>query len=454
MSSSIISAIKKLRELLTREEKLQWLKIAGFALCTSGLEIITASVIVVFAQVLTNPVVGIDYFRKVGIIADIPANMTVFYLALLCGVVYLVKNIIAATEIFYQNITIQRMCYNFKNKLLQRYADADYSFYLTRNSSYGMTVLTGDASSAFLSGMVPLASVLSEIIVFCCLVGLIVAMDLKLAMTIFLIGGILSFVISKWIFPLFYSWGKRLQDASLLAHQHLLQFFHSFKEIVLLGKKATAVSEYKKFSLEQSKLNAVKTASNALPRITIEVLFVGCFVVAIAVMCLDNDSPQQMLGVLGGYLYVGFRLMPGLNRIIMQLNSFKAVIPNIERVHQEYQIVASKDEELDIAEFHFKDQLALQNVSFSYINTARDVLQNINLVIKKGECIGIIGATGSGKSTLVDVLLGLLKPHAGSVLVDKKFSVNSKQWRAHIGYVPQEDLLLEELTVFENLNYN
>ncbi len=68
----------------------------------------------------------------------------------------------------------------------------------------------------------------------------------------------------------------------------------------------------------------------------IEILFVGLFVTTIAYLCLDHESPVQMIGILGGYLYAGFRLMPGLNRIINQLNVFKSVIPSIERVHQEY----------------------------------------------------------------------------------------------------------------------
>jgi len=159
-----------------------------------------------------------------------------------------------------------------------------------------------------------------------------------------------------------------------------------------------------------------------------------------------------MIGILSGYLYVGFRLMPGLNRIINQLNLFKSAIPSIERVHQEYTTVAAKENYINIPDFVFKKSICLQNISFSYLNIEKNVIKNVSLEINKGECIGIVGETGSGKSTLVDVILGLLKPHEGSVLIDEKYQVNSYQWHKKIGYVPQSVYLIDD-TIEANIAF-
>jgi|GEM_PF-691372 len=448
---SILSAIKKLRFLLTRKEKINWLGIVTFALGTSLLEVVTASVIVVFAHVLNQPEFGQKYLSLVGFRSDLSSGRIVFYIAVIVGVVYLIKNIVAAVEVFYQNFSIQKMNYHFKNKLLYRYAEADYGFYLTRNSSLGMQVVGGDVEQVFSNGIISLASILSEVVVFLCLIGMVIYMKPLLAIIIFGIGVVLWLIITKGLFPKFYRWGQLMQEAAMYSGQTLLQFFHAFKEIILLGKLEAFVNVYQYHSYRKSHLHAIQNATNALPRMMIEVLFVGLFVTTIAFLCLKHESPMQMLGILSGYLYVGFRLMPGLNRIINQLNTFKSVIPAIERVFSEYNTVAAKENYIDVPNFNFKKFICLKAVSFSYPNADQDAIRNISFEINKGERIGIVGETGSGKSTLVDLILGLLKPYLGVVCVDE-YPVNSYQWHKKIGYVPQSVYLIDD-TIEANIAF-
>ena len=446
-TSSITSAVKKLSALLTRGEKKQCIGLVLFALCTSILEVITALCIVVFAQVLTQPQANQRYLmhlHKYGLLLNTSPSRFVFYVALSIGAIYLIKNSLMAFETFHQNFTIQEMGYHFKNRLLHRYMDVDYGFYLTRNSSLGMQVVQADAEQMFSDGVVALASIFSESIVFLFLVAMIVCLNPSLALTIFGIVAVLGVAVIKWLLPQFYRFGQKLREARVSAYHHLAQFFSAFKEIVLLGKRDAFINAYKVHSHKKSQVQAVQAAVNTLPRLVIETVFIGIFVVTIAFLCLQHQNSLQMTGILGAYLYAGFRLMPGLNRIIGQLNNFKATIPCIERVSAEYNISADKEHYREVPDLQFTQTIKFNDVNFCYLNTQKNALSHVSFEIHKGENIGIVGETGSGKSTLVDVLLGLLRPSQGSVLVDGQYPVNSYEWHRKVGYVPQSIYLTDD----------
>ena len=449
---SIVSAVNKLRVLLTKEEKIQCLWIAGFALFISFFELVTASVIVIFAQTLNYPEIGQKYLIKMGFSNNLSPSRAVLYIAIMVGIIYTFKNIVAALEVFHQNSSIQKMNYNFKKKLLQHYSQLDYGFYLTRNSSVGMQVVDSAAELVFSTGMVAIANILSEGIIFLCFVVMIIYMNPSLALIIFTIGAALGICITKFLLPRFYQFGEKAQESSIFSTQHLIQFFHAFKEIVLLGKRDAFITAYHFYSQKKSQIRGIQTTISALPRMLIEIMFIGLFVVSIAYLCLEHETPAQMIGILSIYLYTGFRLMPGLNRMISQLSLFKATIPFIDSVYKEYTSSSIKGNYIDLSEFQFEKKISFKNVYFRYLNTEKDALIDINFDIKKGESIGIVGETGSGKSTLVDIILGLLRPNNGSVLIDDKYPLNSQQWHQKIGYVPQSIYLTDD-TIGANIAF-
>ena len=183
--------------------------ISMLALGTSLLEAVTASSIAVFAQVLNDPSIGLNYLARLGIDgADNPADVLMLF-AGLCGGVYLVKNIYAAFEIYRQNSSIQSMCYDFKNRLLGKYGFSDYAEYLMRNSSYSSRVVGGDAELVFSNAMVALAIIASETIVFAGLIAFIIYLNPSLALLIFGLGAVIALLTAKFVLPAFYRWGKR-----------------------------------------------------------------------------------------------------------------------------------------------------------------------------------------------------------------------------------------------------
>lgn len=451
-SSSVLSASRKLCDLLAHKEKLKFYINFSLSFVVSLMEIVTVVFLGLFAQVLNDPSVVKRYAIHFGLGWDLSPGQSILYVAIAVGAVYLVKNTIAAVQVVVQNFSIQKACYDFKNKLLYRYAHADYGFYLTRNSYFGVQVVDGDVEQTFTRGMGALLIILSESIVFVSLIGVVIYLNPPLAFFIFGLGIMLSFLISKFLLPQLYRFGEQLRQIQVDAGRNLMQFFHAFKEIILLGKRASFVEAYQVHSRRKAKIQAVQMTADALPRIVIEVLFVGIFILTICYLCVKHENPMQMMGLLSGYLYVGFRLMPGLNRIITQLNIFKSSIPFIERTHKEYLTIASDENYLDIPSLKFNQSISFENVCFKYINAIDNSLSYINLKIKKGECIGIVGETGSGKSTLVDLILGMLRPSEGRVLVDDQYPANATQWHQKVGYVPQAVYLIDD-TIEANIAF-
>ena len=192
--------------------------------------------VVIFAQILTDPNAGKKYFVWFVGSNSLSHPTLVLYSALFLGGTFVLKNTVAAFEVFFQNFSIQNMSYRFKNDLLSKYTSLRYDYFLTRNSSFGLQVISSDAENAFSRGMISIASILTESIIFVFLIAMIVILDPFLA-TIVLVGGLgLYFIIVKQFLPLFYDWGLKLRDTGVSATKNLLQFFHAFKEIILLGK--------------------------------------------------------------------------------------------------------------------------------------------------------------------------------------------------------------------------
>lgn len=451
-STSIYFAVKKLFFLLEKNGLAKLKNIMFFSLTSSAFEIITASSIVILANVLSDPQKGNQYLKMLGFNTIASPGLLFTSFALIVGVIYLCKNGFSILEAIYQQFSIQKINYRFKKSLLKKYATINYSFYLTRNSSQIHAIVSSDVELTFTSGLTALSIFFSEFLIFIVLIAMIIYIQPTLAFYVFAIMSLLAFLVYKLFLPKFYKWGQEQQKYAIEVNKNLLQFFYAFKEIVLNGQIENFIGKFYLASKGMSKNQGFQNVGMILPRAITESIFIIIFVFTVAFFSLNGGSPQQMIGALGGYLYIGFRLMPGLNRMITQINLFKSIIPSITRVYEEYTQTASVANYHNYPDFDFKNQVSINKVNFCYLNQEKYTLKNIELTINKGECIGITGETGSGKSTLADIFLGLMEPTEGSVLIDNKYVAHSLQWHQRIGYVQQSFYLTDD-TIEANIAF-
>lgn len=448
---SILSSLKKLRFLLDRRAKIKILFIVGSAFVVSLLEVVITFFILTFMQVINSPNIGTTYLMKIGIHEQKPSSV-VFFVSLIVGLTYLIKNAVVVVETFLQNFSIQSMNCDFKTELLSYLQNTSYERRIQKNSVSTLELIGSDVEQMFTVGISSLALSFSELLSIFTLLLFVFFINFKVALFAFIV--LLSFgvPVRLYLFKNFYLWGKSLQLLGLEANKILLSMLHGLKEVILLHKSAFFIQRYSLLIYKKSRILGLQASVSALPRVFLEIIFM-IIIISIAWSYSYFDyAPEEFLSLMGACAYVGFRIVPGVNRVIGGLNNFKSAIPSIFRIHQEL-LLRENDPPLEnCPDFFFSSRITLSQVSFSYINNSKFSLEKVDLEIKIGESIGVIGKTGSGKSTLIDVILGLLKPHHGTVFVDGKYPVNSYQWHKKIGYVPQNIHLIDD-TVEANIAF-
>lgn len=452
---SFLASLRTVFRFLNAEERRIFLSVAAFAVVIASFEIIASLAVVFLAQALNTGDAVLNFINSRDYLAflhGIDASGLLLFAAGTAAVVFVVKNALAAFDAFYQFRSFQKINIALKHRMMKKYARLDYAESMRMNSSYGSTVIDTDIEQLGSIGFVALAGIFSEAIVFIVLTGFIIAIKPSLAAVIILLGGVLAFVTIKYVFPQFYLWGNAMQQATMRARKALFQFFQGYKDVILSGRRDAFIEMHQVAAIEKGRAEAIKSAASQMPRLVLESVFILIFVAAIAVMVMQGAGPQQIVIILGAYLYAGYRLMPGLNRIVNHLSNFKSVMAGIERINQNLQADFAADHFADVPGFTFDRDLTMTGVSYAYPGTDRVILKPFDLVIRRGEWIGIVGETGSGKSTLVDLLLGLLHPVTGRIVVDGHYPVESLQWHRHIGYVPQSLYLVDD-TIRANIAF-
>ena len=158
--------------------------------------------------------------------------------------------------------------------------------------------------------------------------------------------------------------------------------------------------------------------------------------------------------VIALYAFAGYRMMPAMQQIYIAFSSLRFVRPSLDFMYSEMKNSSISETNDTLAELVFEKSISLNNVSYNYPNASRTALKNVNFKIPSGSTVGIVGVTGCGKTTTVDIILGLLKPQKGTIEVDDQIinKKNKRTWQSLIGYVPQQIYLTDD-TIAANIAF-
>lgn len=363
-------------------------------------------------------------------------------------VVFVLKNLF----LFYQNVSLLKFIYTNQfetsNRMMINFMKRPYEYYLGANTSIIQRNITSDINNVY-ALILTLLQLASEVIVFIILVGVLLLVDAKMIAVIAgLLIGVLMIV--KWVIkPIMIRAGKQNQDFYTGLFQWISESVNAIKEIKIGGKENYFINEYAKCG--NGYVSAVQKYNvfNSTPRLLIETVFITGLVGYMLVEVLRGGAdPTAMISQLGVFAAAAARLLPSANRINNYLTSVAYFSPFLDNVSENLQAeIHESGRSYDVKDYPVGEnvtklpvhrEIQLQDITYRYPGGNTYVFRNADVTFKVGESIGIVGPSGAGKTTIIDIMLGLLHPESGKVLADGvDVQSNYKGWLRNIGYIPQ-----------------
>lgn len=343
-------------------------------------------------------------------------------------------------------------------RMMRNYLRRGYEFYLNADTAVVQRSITSDVNNMY-ALILALLQLLSDGVVSVCVVGycFIKSGVMTLIMGVVLVT--LMLVIKKVLKPIMYQAGKDNQDYYSGLFKWISQTVLGMKDVKISGKESYFVDEYRKCG--KGYVNAVQKYSlyNNIPKLLIETACVATMVGYMIVQVLMGVSTADMVDVFGTLAAAAFVLLPCVNRINNQINSMAYFEPFFMGVADNLQDEIS-GENVDFTDFEkpveklpVKETIRLQNITYSYPNSDRLIFDHADLEVPVGKSVGIVGTTGAGKSTVVDIMLGLLKVKEGKILADNTdVMTNYRGWLKNVGYIPQMIFMLDD-TIRKNIAF-
>lgn len=383
------------------------------------------------------------------------------FLVVLLPIIYLFKTIFLVLVNFVQNKFVQVTIRDIVDTLFFKYLNQTYESFISRNTSEYLKVIQTE-SLYFTTYLQAILTIITETALTMAVLFIFIWIDPIGAVGIFMFFGILSglfFQLSKNILK---SWGQKREVLDKSISKIILESFGNIREVKIFNRSDFFSNKLKNENFSKTKLTYLHTTLVNSPRFYLELVSVIALSIFIVSFISQEKNIVELISIIGVFVAGSFRVIPSLNRIISARQHIKYHENTLDLIFNE---LNQKENEPDIFEesnnnFEFKSSIRLKDISFKYLKADDYILNNINFEIFVGESVGIIGKSGSGKSTFVDIFSGLLFPQSGSVSIDNYILKNKDfpRWKNLIGYVSQSTNLIDDSILanvaFGDLNPN
>jgi len=368
--------------------------------------------------------------------------------------VYFLKFFLLKTLIYKQNDLSHRLFTNISRKIFKNYLYENFEFHLKKNSSELIRNIQGE-SNLFSFGIIfPLVRLLSEILIFFSICTLLIVYNWQSSIITIVLMSSVGFFLLKFTNKKLKQWGKKRQLHSELVLKQLQQSFSGIKEIILNNLEKIFLDKFHYHNLENAIAGRNKDTTVQLPRLILELVGVTTFIILTIFLLSAGKTISETFVTIGVFFFAATRLLPSISKIAQSVQTIKFNAVVVDLIYSELKDFENNKNNREYKtsqknNFEFKN-INFENVSFSYFERDIKVLNDINIEIIKGDKIGVVGKTGSGKSTFLNLLCGLLKPNQGKIKINTNIDLKESLffWQKKIAYVPQNVSILDESILF------
>ena len=381
---------------------------------------------------------------------DTDMKIIIFLLVALM-LIFLIKNLYLLWLTYEQNTFVAHVRNDMISRVMREFLNRPYEDYLGADIPTVFRITDSDIPHTF-SLLLAILQLATELVVslFLCIVLLVVNWQ----MTVFIVFVflVLTAVNSRFLKPRLNQIGKTNQNIQSQIAKWRIQAIYGLKDVKVLNRQDFFIRNY----YESGKIGADTardyTVFNNLPRYMIETVFMISVLGFITVYIVNGGDVTRLIPQLTAFAVAAMRIMPSANRINTYMTEIAYEEPSLNFVYDNLtesmktdKAMRAEKEKIAGPAIHLDKEIRLQDITFAYPDGEKNIFSAANMVIPKGKSVGIIGSSGAGKSTIVDILLGLLHVQAGEILCDgANIFSNYESWLAQIGYIPQTIYMIDE----------
>jgi ABC-type multidrug transport system fused ATPase/permease subunit len=452
--------IKKIFQILNFSERKQLILIFILILLMALIEAIGVASILPFVGILANQgLIETNYFLNTfyQISKDYGVENNQQFIFLVGSIVLflLVVSLGLKALATYAQIRFSEMrSYSVSRRLLMKYLSKPYVWYLNKNSSeIGKNILQ-ETSVVIGLGIYEMLQLFSKGSVIITILLLLIYVDPQLAIQVGITFCIAYSLIYLYLRKKISQAGEARFKNNELRFKLVSEAFSATKQIKLGGLEEIYTDRYSKIAYNFAKASSFQEISRQLPRYFLEALVFGSVMLIILYLIGQTGSFNNSLPILSLYIFAGYRLLPSVQQVYASVSQLRFIAPSIKKLHFDISDTKKINKNEDQENIMFKKSINLKSVYYTYPNSSKIILNNINLNIPVKKTVGFIGTTGSGKTTIIDIILGLLEIQKGTLEIDGKTITerNLRSWQHLIGYVPQS-IYLSDDTIASNIAF-
>jgi len=447
-----MQTLKKLSSLFTPRERKKGLLLLLMIIVVALIDTAGVASILPFIAVLSNPSLietnvilnSVYQFSKIFGVEN--SQQFSFFLGLLVLSLLLISLITRVVTVYAQVRFAEMRHYSISKRLVEGYLRQPYQWFLNQNSAdLGKNILSevsqiiGAGFSQLLEGVAKAAIILTIII-------LLIIVDPKLA---FIVGstisaayGLIFYFLKKNIILI----GKERLKHNGLRFKVINEAFNALKEVKLGGLEQSYIKSFANSAEIFAKTSTRANVITQLPRYFLEAIIFGGVLIILLYLMMKTGSFNNSLPIISLYVFAGYRLMPALQQVYASLTQLNFIKPSIDKLYDDIKNLEPFNDDQDKGILSINKSIDLKNIHYNYPSSSRTILKDINISIPAKSTLGLIGTTGCGKTTILDIILGLLQPNQGVLEVDGQIITkkNLRSWQRLIGYVPQSIYLTDD----------